>query len=90
VTEYIGLLLYSRCEQPIVVVPEPPVVLPGGEVGAHGVSALLPQDLLDQGRLRHMHGEDAPEARLPHGAVALQALQLEEDRDRTGRDVKSG
>ncbi|KAG7264769.1 hypothetical protein CRUP_007095 [Coryphaenoides rupestris] len=71
------------------------------QVGDHGVQGVVvglhgpwtQHDLLDQGRLRHMHGEDAPEARLPHGAVALQALQLQEGpgtRDGTGRDVKSG
>lgn len=52
------------------------VVLPGGQVGPHGVLALLPQHLLDQVRLGHVHRQDGPEARLPHGSVALVPLQL--------------
>lgn len=55
---------------------ELPVVLPGGEVGAHGVQALLPQDLLYEGRISHMNSQDGAKARLPHGAILVQSLQL--------------
>lgn len=59
-----------------------PVVLPGGQVRAHGVLALLPQDLLDERWLGHMNREDGAEAGLPHGAVAPHALQLEHSEKR--------
>lgn len=55
---------------------ESPVVLPGGEVGAHGVLALLPEDLLDQRRISHVHCQDRTEARLPHGPVPPHSFQL--------------
>ena len=43
------------------------------------MAALLPEDLLDQGGLRHMHGEDGSEARLPHRPVPPQPLQLADE-----------
>lgn len=66
----------SRCQQSIVMSSESPVVLPGGEVRAHGVLALLPQDLLDQCRISHVHCQDWTKARLPHGPVPLHTIQL--------------
>lgn len=60
---------------------ELPVVLPGGEVRAHGVLALLPQDLLDERRIGHVNGQDGAEARLPHGPVPLHSLQLGHERE---------
>lgn len=56
--------------------PEFPVVLPGREVGAHGVLALLPQYLLDQHWIGHVNSQDGAEAGLPHGTVAVHAFQL--------------
>lgn len=61
-----------------MVSSELPVVLPGGEVRAHGVLALLPQHLLNERWIGHMNCQDGAEARLPHGPVPLHAFQLEE------------
>lgn len=61
------------------------VVLPGGEVRAHGVLTLLPQDLLDQRRIGHVHRQDGTEARLPHGPIASHSFQL--GTRQTGRDM---
>lgn len=58
---------------------ELPVVLPGGKVRAHGVLALLPQDLLNERWIGHVNGQDWAEARLPHGAVPLHSFQLGHD-----------
>ena len=55
---------------------ELPVVLPGREVGAHGVLALLPQDLLYECRFSHMDRQDGAKARLPHRAISVQPLHL--------------
>lgn len=68
-----------RCEQSIVMPSDLPVVLPGGQVRAHGVLALLPQYLLNERRIRHMDCKDGTEARLPHGAIPLQPLHLGHD-----------
>ena len=56
--------------------PELPVVLPGGNVRAHGVLTLLPQYLLDERWIGHMNRKDGAEASLPHGAIPLQSFQL--------------
>lgn len=56
-----------------------PVVLPGGEVRADGGLALLPQHLLNQGWLCHVHRQDGAEAGLPHRPIALHTLKLGED-----------
>lgn len=61
---------------------ELPVVLPGGEVRAHGVLALLPQYLLNERRIGHMDCQDGTEARLPQGPVPLQPFHLEQRRER--------
>lgn len=60
---------------------ELPVVLPGGEVRAHGVLALLPQYLLNERRIGHMDCQDGTEARLPQGPVPLQPFHLGQMRE---------
>lgn len=60
---------------------ELPVVLPGGEVRAHGVLALLPQYLLNERRIGHMDCQDGTEARLPQGPVPLQPFHLGQRRE---------
>lgn len=60
---------------------ELPVVLPGGEVRAHGVLALLPQDLLNEHWIGHMNCQDGTEARLPQRPVPLQPFHLGQKRE---------
>lgn len=70
---------YSRSQESVVMSPELPVVLPGGEVRAHGVLALLPQNLLNERWISNMNGQNGAKARLPHGPISLQALQLQHE-----------
>lgn len=72
---------YSRRQESIVVSSELPVVLPGGQVRAHGVLALLPQHLLNERRIGHVNCQDGSEARLPHGPVPPHSFQLGHERD---------
>ncbi|TNN81301.1 hypothetical protein EYF80_008361 [Liparis tanakae] len=67
---------YSRCQESIVVSSELPVVLPRGKVRAHGVLALLPQNLLNEHRISHMNCQDGAEAGLPHGPIPPHSFQL--------------
>lgn len=70
------IVWYSRRQESTVESSELPVVLPGGQVGAHGVLALLPQDLLYELRLGYMNCQDGAKARLPHGAVLMESFHL--------------
>lgn len=60
---------------------ELPVVLPGGQVGPHGVLALLPQHLLNERWVGHVNRQNGAEARLPHGPVPLHSFQLGHERE---------
>lgn len=61
---------------------ELPVVLPGGEVGAHGVLAFLPQYLLNERWIGHMNCQDGAKAGLPHGPVPSHSFHLGHEGER--------
>lgn len=71
--------LYPRSQESVSFSAELAVILPGREVRAHRVLALLSQHLLDQLRFGHMDCQNGPEASFPHGPVLSPALQLQRE-----------